>query len=152
MFPLEVSNCSLNCFVTFRRNLIPSEKCSPSVCAAHGRFTNPKMSTACYLWQRPCLPVKVPLTALRNTCHLRHHCFLTQTSSPRSLLPQLVGSKYFWKAHLYYPSLLLLFCLCSSQASRTGWICKGCIQEMLSLLHPDMHPPASFAQAQLLYN
>lgn len=86
MFPLEVSNCSLNYFVTFRRNLIPSEKCSPSVCAAHGRFTNPKMSTACYLWQRPCLPVKVPLTALRNTCHLRHHCFLTQPSSPASRL------------------------------------------------------------------
>lgn len=91
--------------------------------------TNPKTSIACSLWEQAHLPLKVPLTAYGNTYSLRHCCFLTQASSPAS------HQQTFLDSPLLCPPLLL-FCLRSSQASRTDWICTS---EMLFLLHSGMH-------------
>lgn len=52
----------------------------------HPPGANPKMSTACKLCEQAHLLLKVPLTAHGNTFRLRHHCFLTQPSSPASHL------------------------------------------------------------------
>ena len=92
MLPREVSNSSPSCFVPFRRNPVPPVKCSPSACAVHGRHKSsghePRDEHSLQSLAATTPPRKAPS---QHRDHHRHHCFLTQPSSPAS--------------HLHSPSL-----------------------------------------------